>query len=297
MVHSPLYVDGLVDRIDGFDTSQICEAYKLIGMDVSRLFEGTERVDLYECRQTGYRFYYPFSTIGDADFYKELSITRKNYYSTRWEHLKILPTLNGSETVLEIGSGFGAFLALLKSNGINAEGIELNPEALTICKKEGLYVHDELINAFALKNTEKYDVVCYFQVLEHITQVHDFIKDSLLALKPNGKLIIGVPNNNPFLFVNDKYHTLNLPPHHAGLWSKKSLKSLEQIFNIELVSLQYEPLEKTYGDFLKVYIKYSNPTYSKFLKVVNRIAPKILKKILCQCINGRNILVVFRKLA
>ena len=72
--------------------------------------------------------------------------------------------------------------------------------------------------------------------------MHDFIKDSLLALKPNGKLIIGVPNNNPFLFVNDKYHTLNLPPHHAGLWNKKSLKSLEQIFNIELVSLQYEPL-------------------------------------------------------
>ncbi len=297
VLHSPLYIDGVVDRIEGFDTVQICDAYKLMGMDVSRLFEGIKMVDLYECRQTGYRFYYPFSTIGDAAFYKELSIKRKNYYSTRWEHLKILPTLNENETVLEIGSGFGAFLNLLKSNGINAEGIEFNPEALTVCEKQGLSIHNELIDAFASKYPEKYDVVCYFQVLEHITQVHDFIKNSLLALKPDGKLIIGVPNNNPFLFVNDKYHTLNLPPHHAGLWNMKSLKSLEQIFNIEMVSLQYEPLEKTYSDFLKIYIKNSNPIYSNFLNIVNRVAPKILRKVLCQCINGRNILVVFRKLA
>ncbi len=127
--------------------------------------------------------------------------------------------------------------------------------------------------------------------------MHDFIKNSLLALKPNGKLIIGVPNNNPYLFVNDKYHTLNLPPHHAGLWNKKSLKSLEQLFNIKLVSLQYEPLEKTYSQFLKTYINNSNPVYSKFLKVTNKLSPKILRKVLCKCIDGRNILVVFRKIA
>lgn len=296
-LRNPLSESSAVTKVAVFDVNTIVEAYANMGLDVTRFFYELDEVKLYECRKTGYRFYFPFTTIGDADFYKELSLKRENYYSTRWEHLKILPTLDIHETVLEIGSGFGVFLSLLKSKGISAEGIELNPEALNVCKEKDLNIHNELIETFALKNLDKYDVVCYFQVLEHITSVHDFVKNSLLALKPNGKLIIGVPNNNPYLFVNDKYHTLNLPPHHAGLWNKKSLKSLEQIFNVKLVSLEYEPLEKTYNQFLKTYIKNSNLFYSRFIKALNRVFPKILKRVLCKYIDGRNILVVFKKLS
>ena len=154
-----------------------------------------------------------------------------------------------------------------------------------------------LIDEFAVNHKENYDVVCFFQVLEHITNVHEFLKSSLVTLKPNGKLIIGVPNNNPFLFVNDKYHTLNLPPHHAGLWNKKALKSLEKVFSVKLEKVDYEPLEKTYSQFLKAYIENSNKFYAKAIKTFNKIAPKALKWILCKSINGRNILVVFRKIS
>jgi SAM-dependent methyltransferase len=293
---SPLYKDGLVDRIEVFDTSKICYAYNTMGIDVSRFFEGAKEVVLYECRETGYRFYYPFSTIGDADFYKDLSLNRENYYSTRWEHLKILPTIRKEDKVLEIGSGFGVFLKLLKNKGICGEGIELNPEAITTCEKEDLKIHNVLIDEFSKQHPEQFDVVCYFQVLEHVTNVHDFIEDSLKALKPEGRLIIGVPNNNPYLFVNDKYHTLNLPPHHAGLWNLKSLKSLEKNFKVKIESVSYEPLEKTYSQFLNTYINNSNILYGKILKIVNRISPILLKKVLCNFIDGRNILVVYRKL-
>lgn len=294
---NPLYKDGLVDKIETFKTRLILDAYNSMGIDVARLFNGTKEIELLRCRKTGYRYYYPFSVIGDATFYKDLSLNRENYYSTRWEHLEILPTIKKNEKVLEIGSGFGVFLKLLKDRGIEAEGIELNPEAINICEKEGLKIHSILIDKFSKNHPEQFDVVCYFQVLEHVTNVHDFINDSLKTIKTNGKLIIGVPNNNPYLFVNDKYHTLNLPPHHAGLWNKKSLKSLESLFEVKLESVSYEPLEKTYSQFLKTYIKNSNPIYAGFLKMINGISPKFLKKILCHFIDGRNILVVFRKLS
>ena len=204
--------------------------------------------------------------------------------------------INPNEKILEIGSGFGAFLNLLKSKSIEAEGIELNPEAIKKCKKEGLQIYDILIDDFSKSHPNQYDVVCFFQVLEHITNIFDFIKHSLDALKTNGKLIIGVPNNNPYLFVKDKYHTLNLPPHHAGLWNKKSLKSLEKIFSIKLESVNYEPLEESYNEFLKAYVENSNYLYAKALLIFNKIAPIVLKKILCTLIDGRNILVVFRKI-
>lgn len=295
-LNSPLYKNGSVDRIEIFNTSQICEAYSVMGIDVSRFFNGIEEVELFECYNTGYRFYYPFSIIGDADFYKDLSINRKNYYSTRWEHNKILPSLNSTEKVLEIGSGFGDFLKQLKLKSIEAEGLELNPEAVVKCKQEGLKIHDMLIDEFSDKNKASYDIVCFFQVLEHIADVHRFIKSSLETLKTNGKLIIGVPNNNPFLFVNDKYHTLNLPPHHAGLWNKTSLKALEKVFHIKLESVYYEPLGQSYSEFLKAYIKNSSFINAKILRGINKIAPKVLKSLLCKFVKGRNILVVFRKI-
>lgn len=295
-IENPIYRNGSVRLIHTFNTLQIISQYKSIGVDVGRFFEGLNSIELFECNKTGYRFYHPFSSIGDADFYKDLSLNRANYYSTRWEHIKALPILNSKQKVLEIGCGFGIFLNLLKNNLIEAEGIELNPEAIVKCKVNGYKVYDLLINDFAKKNQEKYDVVCSFQVLEHITNVHDFIKNALITLKPNGKLIIGVPNNNPYLFIKDKYHTLNLPPHHAGLWNKKSLQSLEHIFQIKLVSLEYEPLEKTYNQFLNAYIRYSNPFYSLLLKAINKASPIFFKKILCKRINGRNILAVFKKI-
>ncbi|MCK0125012.1 class I SAM-dependent methyltransferase [Gelidibacter sp. F2691] len=294
-ISSPLYKGGSVDKIETFNSKFICNAYKSMGLDVSGLFKGTNEITLYSCRNTGYRFYYPFTSIGDAEFYKDLSLKRKNYYSTRWEHLEILPKINKNDKVLEIGSGFGVFLKLLQAKNVEAEGIELNPEAVKTCEKEKLKIHRILIDEFSEIHPEQFDIVCYFQVLEHITNVHDFIKSSLKTLKSNGQLVIGVPNNNPYLFVNDKHHTLNLPPHHAGLWNKKSLKSLEKIYNIKLESVKFEPLEKTYSQFLESYISNSNKFYASIIKTINRVIPKLLKYLLCKFINGRNILVIYRK--
>ncbi|AUS04140.1 class I SAM-dependent methyltransferase [Pseudotamlana carrageenivorans] len=292
---NPLISNGSIRLVGTFDTNKIISSYKELGIDVIRFFKGEQNISLYKCEKTGYRFYYPFDSIGDAEFYKDLSLNRENYYSTRWEHLEIIDTFKSDEKVLEIGSGFGAFLNLLKSKNIEAEGLELNPEAIKQCKDLGLKIHNELIDTFSKKNTEQFDVVCYFQVLEHVTNVHEFIKASLKTLKVGGKLVIGVPNSNPYLFVNDKYHTLNLPPHHAGLWNSSSLRALEEIFDVKLESINYEPLYKTYTEFLNAYCRNSNIIISTSLSIFNKIVPKILKKVLCRFIKGRNILVVFRK--
>ena len=280
-----------------FQTNQIIKDYKNIGIDVLRFFKETE-VKLYKCNQTGYRFFYPFSTIGDATFYEDLSRNRKNYYSRRWEHTKAMNYINVSDSVLEIGSGFGSFLNLLKKNQIVSKGLELNSHAVDKCKIEGLDVDEKLIQEEAKINKEQYDVVCYFQVLEHIVEVNSFIDSSIRALKKGGKLIIGVPNNNPYLFINDKYHTLNMPPHHAGLWNKQSLKSLENLFPIKLERIIFEPLEVNYKYFINSYInKTSNQVIKKILTIINKIAPKILKKIMCTFVKGRNVVAIYKKLA
>tara|TARA_R100000935_G_C2840849_1_gene170872 strand:- start:4885 stop:5796 length:912 start_codon:yes stop_codon:yes gene_type:complete len=296
-VKSPLIRSGgKVKLIDTFLSSEIIKLYKGQGTDVSRFFQN-EKVKLYKCLSSGYRFFYPNSVIGDAQFYKELSSTRPNYYSERWEHLKSLNFIKQSDNVLEIGSGFGSFLQKLKDLEINAEGIELNNHAVEHCKQQGLNVSGTLIEEFSKIYPNKFDVVCSFQVLEHVFEVHDFIQSQLNTLKSGGKLIVGVPNNNPYLFVSDKFHTLNLPPHHAGLWNKESLFSLEKIFNLKVEQIIFEPLEYTYDYFISCNIKQiKNKSFQKLIKKVEKKHRKRIRKYLPIYINGRNILVVYRKL-
>lgn len=294
--NSPITQTSNVKKVASFSSALIIEKYKAINIDVKRHFDGIENIDLYECLETGYRFYYPFSTIGDAKFYEDISKNRKGYYSTRWEHCIALEQIPKTAKVLEVGAGFGAFQLLLKNENITAKGLELNPHAVDICKKERLDVERQLIQETAATAPNTYDVVCYFQVLEHICEINEFITASIQTLKKGGKLIIGVPNNNPYLFVNDKYHTLNLPPHHAGLWNEKSLSSLQSIFPLQLENVAIEPLQKTYAYFIQYQINHNKNVLAKFgLKTLHKLMPNLLKKIVCKFVNGRNILVTFKK--
>ncbi|BAO55730.1 class I SAM-dependent methyltransferase [Nonlabens marinus] len=284
-------------KIDSFKAQQIIKLYEdQIKLDVSRHFKGIENIDLYECAQTGYRFYYPFSTIGDAQFYKDLAHVRSNYYSTRWEHKQIAARIDREESVLEIGSGYGIFLTLLKERGVHdVTGIELSAHAAQHCSDKGLPVFQQTVEQVAGKN-KLYDVVCAFQVLEHITDVHSFLSACLAVLHPGGRLILGVPNNNPFLFKNDKYHTLNLPPHHAGLWSGDSLKALSDILDMTAVSLSYEPLSYCMQAYISSQITNSRNPLRKSIfisgqKVLGRHFGKLVNKVE----KGRNVLAVFKK--
>jgi 2-polyprenyl-3-methyl-5-hydroxy-6-metoxy-1,4-benzoquinol methylase len=147
----------------------------------------------------------------------------------------------------------------LKIKEYNITGLELNKSAIeTIYKETGHNILNETIQQHSFKNKGSYDIVCSFQVMEHIADIKNVIEASILCLKKGGKLIISVPNNESNLY-RYKTHPLNEPPHHVGLWDSKSLKNLELFFNIKLVNLFYEPIET--WEHKKIYIK----THSKML--------------------------------
>ena len=176
-------------------------------------------------------------------------------------------------------------------------GLEFNKLALDEAKSRGLVVENCDITEYSKKNKNKYDVVCFFQVLEHVFNVEEFLKSSLDCLKKGGKLIIGVPNNNPYLFIHDRMHALNLPPHHAGLWDRKSLRNLEKYFNIKIDKIKFEPLLdleyfwNVQGEYLK---KHSKISYLLFKKISQRFN-KLRNSILPLIFKGRNILVIYSK--
>ena len=297
-VKSPLVPNGDCKLIMELDNDKIIEQYKNdIGIQVDRFFDANTNIRIYECITSGYRFYYPFSAIGDGPFYEDLSSTKKNYYVNRWEQIQALNFINKTDQILEIGCGYGAFLELLSQNGYsNTEGLELNPLAVQKCKDKGFKVTEEFIEDVA-ESGQVYDTICSFQVLEHVTDVYSFIEASTKALRKGGTLIIGVPNNNPFLHINDIYHTLNVPPHHAGLWSGKSLSAVSKVLPLKMKSLQYEPLACSINYFTDLQIKNQSNRYVRFLlRKAQQHCKKKLYWFLSKFVKGRNVFVVFEKI-
>lgn len=297
---SPVTYSNNITRLRSFDIEQVKALYiKETKVDVSRFFEGVREIELYQCNDTGYRFYYPFAIYGDDKFYQDLNELNGWYYQdNRWEHPLALSFLKPTDKILEIGSGDGYFIKRCKKNNFtNITGLELNTAAAAKATQEGNIIHNEAIQDYSKKHVEEYDVVCNFQVLEHIVDIKSFIEASLSVLKKGGRMIIAVPNNNPYLFEWDDYHTLNLPPHHAGLWNKAVFTKLENVFAIKNTHAHTEPLgEMKHWFSVKIdHTKKTNPLKAFLLSLIPGFMYKSYIKNNRDKIEGRNILIVFEK--
>jgi len=241
---SPLTFSENVSEIGKIDPREITAIYsKYFKMDVASYFKGIPEIKIFKCLDTQYMFYHPFETEGDENYYAQMGKADWYYNPSRWEHQKALELINTTEKVLEVGAGSGFFLSQLKKKNRSLTGLELNGKAIEHAKSLGIELKKELVQDHAQNHPGEYDIICSFQVLEHISQPFSFLEAQVACLKPGGKLLIGVPNNDSYMKDNKMYNkVLNMPPHHMGLWTRDSLKSLEKIFNLALENVFYEPL-------------------------------------------------------
>jgi 2-polyprenyl-3-methyl-5-hydroxy-6-metoxy-1,4-benzoquinol methylase len=249
---SPITQRENIKLLEKIPKDKIINGYKGFNTNVEKFFRHIDYIELYECLDTGYQFFYPFDICGDDNFYQDLSKFDWYYMENKWEFDDAIANISEGMSVIEIGSGRGYFLKKLKDKSINAVGLELNTEAVEISNRNNLTVYNEDLEVFAQKYPNKYDFVCSFQVLEHIPNVKKFLDSAIKLLKKNGVLYISVPNNLSFIKENDN-DWLNMPPHHMGKWTANSLKKLTHFFDLELVKINYEPLaEYHYNYFLSI---------------------------------------------
>lgn len=276
---------------------------KPIGIDVRRFFHGLKEIQIYKCLDSGYRFYYPFNIMGDSLLYEQLEHLPKYYNDWRWEHSIASNYIENGSRVLEIGCGNGNFLKKLREKGCIPEGLEINSSVIKNNTENKISIYPYSIDELAIKKPSYYDIVCSFQVLEHVCDVQNFIKSSIDTLKSGGLMIIGVPNNDSPLYEFDFDMTLNLPPHHMGLWNTNSLISLQKYFDIRIEKIHIEPFrESDLNIVIQMVTKiYKNKTLKKFgwfHKIINLVVGKPINfgtLSIAKYLAGHSIVAVFRK--
>jgi 2-polyprenyl-3-methyl-5-hydroxy-6-metoxy-1,4-benzoquinol methylase len=154
--------------------------------------------------------------------------------------------------LLDIGCGTGDFLKTAQSGGWTITGIEPNEKAREIANiKTGQSVF-EIEHLNQLKE-HSFDVITLWHVLEHLPNLKMHIQHFKKLLKPNGVLIIAVPNFKSYdaIYYKDYWAAYDVPRHlwHFSrtsinkLFEKENLKvtkTLPLIFDAYYVSLLSE---------------------------------------------------------
>ncbi len=280
MVPSPI-TNKPCKIIDTFSVKEVIEGYrKDIGIDVSNYFGESENLPLYQCEDTQLRFFYPQALAGDDLFYTSLEDRQGYYDEWKWDYEFALPFIDHSSKVLDIGCGRGAFLKKIKDEkNCTVKGLELNPSAFEFIKQRGIDVEMRTIEDFSTDHKNEFDFVVFFQVLEHILDVKSFITSAIACLKPGGKLILAVPNNEPYLFGFVKYDWLNLPPHHMTWWNKEALSNITKYFPLREITIKAKPFRE-YNSYLSSELlnrKISRPGSVAWFKLTRFIRKQLIQ--------------------
>ena len=97
------------------------------------------------------------------------------------------------ESVLEIGASAGQFLTHMKGIFARRCAIEPDPRCCAFMQAAGIETDANYLRNSRFYN-EKFDVVCAFQVLEHVDEPRSFLAEVKHVLKPGGTAFIEVPN-------------------------------------------------------------------------------------------------------
>src|SRR5467141_4564486 len=201
------------------------------------------RYELFGCAGCGLQFWEP-REMPDAQWYKQI-------YGGRDEKLLPLepahkyfltdPHAYRRGELLDSGCGTGNFLAAARDRGYGVTGIELDRNAARFAKERlGLQrVFPLTISEFAEQRVEeRFDVVTFFEVLEHQASPAEFLQKVKVCVRLGGVIALSVPNRERWLTGPD---VLDYPPNHFLRWNAAALRKFLSAQGFDVLSIREQP--------------------------------------------------------
>ncbi len=201
-----------------------------------------------------------------------------NNFSEEIKNAKeLLPFMEGMYS-LDIGSGIGKCMLSLENAGFNAYGIESSQAFYEKAISE-MGIKSDRLKLSMIEDVDypedKFDLITFGAVFEHLYHPAKILEKSLGWLKPNGVLHIEVPSANHFTskLMNLYYrlrctnYVTNLSPMHSPFhlyeFDIKSFEALATKLDFEIVKCQYYVgpiynVPKFFHSALRWYMKKTN---------------------------------------
>jgi 2-polyprenyl-3-methyl-5-hydroxy-6-metoxy-1,4-benzoquinol methylase len=233
-------------RVSKAAAAAICPACSELSREAA--IERYGKYERFACGACGLQFWEP-REMPDARWYEQMYGGRDqillplepghNYFLTD-------PLAPHMGELLDIGCGTGNFLAAARDAGYRVTGIELDRNAAHFAR-ERLNMQRVLpltISEFAEQHPEEqFDVVTFFEVLEHQAAPREFLKKVKTCVRPGGLIALSVPNRERWLTGPD---VLDYPPNHFLRWNAAVLKKFLSAQGFEVLSIREQPAGVTH---------------------------------------------------
>ena len=134
---------------------------------------------------------------------------------------------------LEVGAGKGGLVPFYKKLVKDITIIEPEKKLYDILKKNKLHKKFKIKNQTITNIKNKYDTIIYYDVLEHIREDFNEVKNASKKLNKNGCLIFSVPAYQTF------YSSFDKSVGHHKRYNKKDFIELEKKTGLKIKKLAY----------------------------------------------------------
>lgn len=140
--------------------------------------------------------------------------------------------------ILDIGTGTGYFLNEMKRKGWQVTGTEKSEQAREFASKEFDF---KLLDTNELYNLEpgSFDAITLWHVLEHVHQLKENMEAFKKLLKPDGKLVVALPNHSAFdAKYYEEYWAAWDVPRHIWHFLPENIKIFGEKFGFRLIEMK-----------------------------------------------------------
>jgi 2-polyprenyl-3-methyl-5-hydroxy-6-metoxy-1,4-benzoquinol methylase len=143
--------------------------------------------------------------------------------------------------LLDVGCSSGAFLMAARELGLEAEGVEISPEAAETARRAGFRVHTGLLEE-ARYPERSFDAVALIELLEHLRDPHALLAECRRILRPGGVLMATTPNGASWTASAMGAHwdvfSLRGMGGHVSFFTPGSLRLLAERAGFEVARLE-----------------------------------------------------------
>jgi len=204
------------------------------------------------------------------------------------ERISHAPSLQRPLRLLDVGCAHGWFLEEAIGK-YDASGIEPNHDVAKATKARGLHVREGCF-PHALDTDEKYDVIVFNDVLEHIPDINATLQACWHHLVPGGLVVINAPNRSGALYriskkllrfgrsgAFDRMWQLGFPSPHVHYLDTSTILTLAERHSFSLLASERLPAVSISGLYSRVrYSKEVSPLKASLLTLAVAAAIPIL---------------------
>jgi len=222
----------------------ICQEGKLFKF-VKDYRSKSGKFSLFECELCKIQFWTPFKNPGVDWYEKQDSFTARGilrykiYRDYHKKFLKLYKNLPPNIKVLDLGCGISEFIAELQKRGCEVWGVDFDKNFIEIAKKnfnlKNVYTMS-FDDFFQKQDIPQFDIITFFEVIEHLDNPLKFIQNAKKILKPGGKIILSTPERERLL-VNLAH--LDFPPHHLTRWNREAVSNLFKKINFGISHIEH----------------------------------------------------------